>query len=252
MPDQFRTIAHISPNQGLYNDPVGFKVGPVEAIHKWNSEYRKYCIANESICNDLASFLGLPIPPYAITFSEVDDRLLFSSIKFSFEGRDDRPVMGEEVARKMPKLAAGILLFDVFVANNDRHDTNLKTDRMNDPKALMIYDHDCALFGTEGTSRFEAIQDHLAVTGDDICEGNRHCLIDHFESNKFFRSWCNQIWNIPADYIKRVCEKQMRFGLTRSECDSATEFLTTRKNKIKSLIETNAHEFCSIAKWRSI
>src|SRR3990170_1752400 len=47
----------------------------------------------------------------------------------------------------LPQICSGILLFDLLVANSDRHVGNLKVDDPDNPLEIDVFDHDRALFG---------------------------------------------------------------------------------------------------------
>ena len=42
--------------------------GHVPAFHRRATEYSRFCIPNEMICSAMGTFIGLPIPPFSITF----------------------------------------------------------------------------------------------------------------------------------------------------------------------------------------
>ena len=49
--------------------------------------------------------------------------------------------------QRLPDVCTGIVLFDVLIANCDRHDDNLVVDNDIAPREIYVYDHDIALFG---------------------------------------------------------------------------------------------------------
>ena len=122
-------------------------------------EGRPYRFANELVCGRLAQFLLLPMPPFGFTYFggqrgvNLPKGLMFSELDFDYERRT--PVMPEIAAciEFLPELCAGILLFDIFVANWDRHLGHLWCDSLLKPTRLMIYDHDLALFGSTTAHR---------------------------------------------------------------------------------------------------
>lgn len=260
MTEPFRIFAQVQSDQlGLLADPVGSFDGPIDAKHKWNSQFRRYCIPNEMICAELGRFIGLPIPPYAVTYPDGHPEIkeMFSSLKFTFGGREDRPVIGENVVQHLPKLAAGILVFDVFVVNADRHDENLMVDKMDVPRKIRVYDHDQALLGggstpTEGIERLRKSRGRLGITGSEGTGGNRHVLIDHFTMNKEFLDWCNRIYGIPTGFIKRICKAGRDCGLTSDEAEEAAEFLARRRRDLRGILNRHKAEFSSISAWETL
>jgi hypothetical protein len=259
MPEPFRILAQVNPDQlGFATDPVGSFVGPIRARHKWNSEYRPYCLANEVICAELGRFIGLPIPPYAVTNPEdVEQKFWFSSLEFTFGSRQDRPVLGDRIVACLPELAAGILVFDVFIANADRHDENLKVDLMMEPTQVRVYDHDQALFGgasttTQGIQRLTEMQGRLGISGGTTTGGRRHALLDHFKSNELFGHWCHIISEMPRSFLERTCRQCRLYGLTADEEERAAVFLNDRKWDLRSILTQHRKEFTGITNWLTL
>jgi len=256
MPEPFRILAQVREDQlGFAADPVGQFDGPIWAKHKWNSPLRPYCVANEVICAELGRFIGLPIPPYAVTYPEgTEQRFWFSSLKFSFGAREDRPVLGDRVVECLPEVAAGIVVFDVLVANADRHDENLKVDNMNAPTQVRVYDHDQALFGggstpTQGIPRLQQMHGRLGITGSTTTGGTRHELLNHFNTNVHFGSWCHRIGEIPASFIERLCDSCRQYELSREAADEAKNFLNDRKWGLREILNRNKQEFTGVEHW---
>ncbi len=122
--------------------------GELPARHKWTNDDRPYCVANEFICAELAHQIGLPIPPFAITQSNQFPAVpIFSTVDINFDGRDFSPVEPEYCVKHLEDLCAGVLVFDVFIANSDRHDENIVVNDDLTPTELYLYDHDVALLG---------------------------------------------------------------------------------------------------------
>jgi hypothetical protein len=119
-----------------------------QSIAKWNSDTSPYLIPNEWICGTLATFLGLPTPPFAFSRTGVKGRRYFASLRYGKLGEslpdDTVPAV---VFRKHARICTGILLFDILVANSDRHAGNLKVDSPTDPRRVWMIDHDRALCG---------------------------------------------------------------------------------------------------------
>ncbi|MDR3661302.1 MAG: hypothetical protein P4L86_13085 [Mycobacterium sp.] len=79
---------------------------------------------------------------------ELDDGTpAYAMMKFGKKGDKPPPVDAEEFVENRPHLAAGIVLFDAWILNGDRHAGNLAWyPGKND--AASIFDHGHALFGT--------------------------------------------------------------------------------------------------------
>ena len=238
--------------------------GVVDAKHKWNSPDRPFCIPNEVICSELGRFLGLPIPPYSVThphpiqLKDTTIKMFFSSIKIDFGRRDERPMMGQFCVEKLHRLSVGILMFDVLIANSDRHDINLVVDNLRSPRKIRVIDQDGALFGvpfpgiSHGIERLRELKDRLGVTAGSKSGGNRHTLIDHFKTTEHFRWWCDRISEIPGRLIDRLCRESRAYGLSKAESDEATTFLRYRRDNIARIVSRHRHEFLGIESWSSL
>ncbi|MBL0035370.1 MAG: hypothetical protein IPP26_06280, partial [Flavobacteriales bacterium] len=68
-----------------------------------------------------------------------------------------------------PFLATGLLLFDIWVANCDRHVKNFEVDYSTTPVSMNIFDHGHALFGYvggQGEARLNALMNRLGISVD--------------------------------------------------------------------------------------
>jgi len=93
---------------------------------KTNSRISPYCIPNEYICAELGRYLRLPIIPGAITVERGDlPKYWYTMLDFG-EEQPLPPADPHECIGCLPELCAGIVLFDIFIANRDRTPTNLK------------------------------------------------------------------------------------------------------------------------------
>jgi len=122
----------------------GRVLGYAQTWHRVNPDYNNRCIANEYISGRIGIFLGLPIPPFAITHDK-DENVYFSSLDFNFNRAILPPIVPDRCVACLPELCTGILLFDILIANEDRHEANLVTDSVSSPKFIHVYDHDQAL-----------------------------------------------------------------------------------------------------------
>ncbi len=198
--------------------------------------------------------LGLPVPAFGMSVSE-DGTGFFSSLDFNFD-RDELPPVEPDCCWKyLPFLTTGIVLFDVLIANSDRHDNNLAADRVTKPTAIQVFDHDQALLGggdpsLKGVARLDKMVDRLGITSGNVSRGNRHCLLDAIESAEHIREWTYRIGAIPDWFIKEVCQEACRYGVTRKEGKQIQSFLSQRRNSFATLIEKHRAEFRGIKQWK--
>jgi hypothetical protein len=165
------------------------------SIAKQNSPESPYLIANEWIASQIACFLRLPVPPAALTRVGTGRKGLFASLAFG--GPDSEPDDVDPVAcvRDLPNLCAGILFFDVLIANADRHIGNIRVDFPQAPRQIAIIDHDRALFGcweNEGAKRLSELRDRLGITGGSVTGQNRHCFLDLIKTDVHFPEWIGE------------------------------------------------------------
>ena len=141
----------------------------ISAVAKCNSASTPYCIPNELICAELGRFLGLPIPPAGIVHAPAaKPGHWFASLDFNLTGNALPPVEPTRCCAELPRLAAGLLLFDALVANCDRHRQNFSIDFLASPPAMNVFDHSHALFGFrdgQGVARLAELRDRLGMSG---------------------------------------------------------------------------------------
>lgn len=143
---------------GLYSidiigEPVGAGVtapqyGKMGCVIKRNPADSPYTVANEFIASRIGLLLGLPIPPGVIVETEAHGGV---HVMLRFGEADEKPPPGNpvELVRDHPDLAAGIVVFDIWVCNGDRHEKNWAYS----PKLFpaVFFDHASALCGVGST-----------------------------------------------------------------------------------------------------
>lgn len=229
----------------------------LSAVAKENSATAApYCIPNELICGELGRFLRLPVPPVGIV-TQASSGPLFASLDFNLTGNSLPPVNAMNCVRVLPSLSAGLLLFDIWVANCDRHAENFSVDFYGTPPQMNIFDHSHALFGYaagQGETRLTTLRDRLGIswtTNNPIDSGkHRHCLLDAVNDDYYFDHWLTRIRATPDFYIEEVCEDARPYGLTAQEAAAAIDFLKARRDNMKDIIRNNQSEFSAIQAWR--
>src|SRR5262245_35107395 len=82
-----------------------------------------YALAAELICGGLARAVMLPIPP--TFFIENNGTKYHVSLNFNLAGQQLPPANPAALMASHHALAWGIVLFDIWVLNDDRHANNL-------------------------------------------------------------------------------------------------------------------------------
>ena len=226
----------------------------IDAVGKENGTNAPYCIPNELICAQLATHLRLPVPPSALVKS-TSVAPMFASLNFNMSGNSLPPADPARCYSLSPIYSTGLLLFDILVANSDRHAGNLAIDAASKPPQLHIFDHSHALLGNaqdRGVDRLHAMTDRLAVTGGLFTGGNRHCLLDVVDSDRHFPLWIDRITKLPDFQIEEACIDARPLGLSAPETDACERFLKRRRDEYAKLINDNRSEFSAIATWNLV
>jgi hypothetical protein len=173
----YRIIALHSAHRGGMNAAVD---ADVRGIAKTNGE-SPFTIANEIVAARIGQTLGLPIPA-GILAEDSAKRLYYLSLDVSREQKQLPPVVPADFVKAEPRLAAGIMVFDVLVANGDRNQTNLSLDPAFVPPRASVFDHGHALFGTNppiGPDRLDLAADRLGCIDDSAAIAASSVLRDH-------------------------------------------------------------------------
>jgi len=227
MPNVVYRIESVGRQLGI--GVAGSRYVQLSAVAKDNS-HAPYCIPNELICGELGRFLRLPVPPMGIV-SQPNSGPLFASLDFNLTGNSLPPVNVVRCVQELPRLSAGLVLFDIWVANCDRHPKNFSVDFLASPAQMNVFDHSHALFGYAsggGERRLAELLDRLGIswtTSNPVDSGrHRHCLLDVLDSDSELGFWINRIRCMPDFYVEEICHDAQPFGLTIQETDAAIYF----------------------------
>ncbi len=144
----------------------------------------------------------------------------------------------------LPDLCCGVIVFDLWIANTDRHDGNLSFDPNVSPKRLNVFDHSHALFGLEGAQRLERFVNAFTLTESAESGTNRHCLLDQVTDLSGFGYWVDRINLLPKFQIIDACKNAESLGLIdAAERKSLLAFLLGRRKILRHLMETNSEQF---------
>jgi hypothetical protein len=223
--------------------------GNLEAFLK-NSKVLLYCVPNEHICAEIGRFLGLPIPPSGLVYKQGNDpEHFFASLNFNLCKSQLPPIDPARCAAELEFETAGVILFDILIANNDRHQNNLSVDTSQNPPKLTVFDHSHALFGDTngvGRTRLITLREKLGI----IEQGRRHCLLSAIKRDFFFREWIDRIKGLPNYLIDQACDATVPLNMiTAGEALAAKDFLKYRKSEIETIIKAHKLEFTAISQW---
>ncbi|MEY4508204.1 MAG: hypothetical protein RLZZ450_326 [Pseudomonadota bacterium] len=200
-----------------------------------------YLVANELISARLAQLLALPVPPGVV--AQVDaGEYAYVSLRFGKKGARPPPTIPKHLVSDNPHMAAGIIAFDCWIANTDRHDGNLAYSR--DYVGIQLFDHGHALLGAEpglGTERLLRYADHRPVVSS--------CLAPHVTMSQPFLPWAERIGSVHDDIIRDLVASGAACGLTGDEANEAAEFLIKRKSRILDLLRSAKQDLPEITDW---
>jgi hypothetical protein len=200
-----------------------------------------YLVPNEFICGRLGLLMGLPVPPGVCTKTDSGD-LAYVALRFGHRGEKPPPVIPEHVVADNPSEAAGIIVFDCWIANKDRHNQNLAFVRGGTP--LHLFDHGNALLGEvpgKGPGRLHDLASVAVVSA---------CLGPHITSSQSFAEWQARAMAIPdglvRDLIRAVTAPG---GLTKDDAEVTFSFLIERRGKLRDLLRSAASQLPKISDW---
>lgn len=243
-----------------YGKQVGIGVAgalyvTLSAVAKTNSAAAPYCVPNELICGELARMLRLPVPPVGVIVRPGDTPLI-ASLDFNLTGNSLPDVDVAQCITDLPDLSAGLLMFDIWIANLDRHRGNFSVDFLAKPPQMNIFDHSHALFGFaagQGEARLNGLIDRLGIswtTNIPFVSGkHRHCLLDAIDTDTHLYKWVDRIQAVPDYFIEDVCQDAQPGGLTPAEIAAAILFLKQRRDHLRDILNAHHAEFTAIKGW---
>jgi len=196
----------------------------------------------------LGQFLGLPIPACGLVYKAGQKpEHYFASLNFNLSSSQLPPIDANSCGALSD--GTGVILFDILIANDDRHRANLSLDSSTQPPQLTVFDHSHALFGHAngvGRDRLIALRENLGI----IDGTRRHCLLGTINNDQFFKEWIDRINGLPDYLIDQVCEATVPLNMiSGAEAAEAKAFLKYRKAEISKIIERNKAEFTAIPQW---
>lgn len=198
-------------------------------VLKFNSTESPFVVANEFICGRLAMMMGLPAPPGVIVKLD-DDRIGYLCIKFGPKGETPPPAFPDELAQDHPDLATGVVIFDCWIANGDRHEGNIAYARAHIPP--MIFDHEKALLGARDGRKLRRL---ARVRKQAILNG---CLAEHVKSAEPFPRYVGKARWLCENALPDICAEALRAGAVQeSECKAVVAFLSDRASRLKDMLK---------------
>jgi len=238
-------------------DSLGGRSGAVRCrilfVGKRASDEYPYQVANERIASEIGRVLGLWIPD-SVVYRFNGDVMFFSH--FIEDGTGDAcgalspPPSGLEHEVKLLAPATefirhGIVMFDLFVANNDRKADNIRLGRDG---RLWCVDQGNALFyrpyradgeyRLPGIARIEAVSDDLSAMFD-----RPHHYLSWLASWDIVEQWAERIRALPGYLIEHIVDSFPEGVISADERTAVVTFLGERRGSMRRLVESNISRF---------
>lgn len=205
----------------------------LSGVAKRNSTTEPNIVAAEMIAARLGQAILLPIPPAFIVEGEKGP--WFASLDFNLAGESLPPVKPAEVVAQFPKISAGIIVFDAWIMNRDRHCWNLAHHAQTG--RLQVFDHSRALMPSVGQRDFaERFRNDLAI-------GHHHCLARHIIDEFPLAEWVERIRQIPTYYLYEVLAEAVPMGLEPNNVTYFFNLLSERRSRLPQLLKNNRSYF---------
>lgn len=231
----------------VWGDPVGdgasgSRYCTLGGVAKTNTP-APYAVANEYICGRLGLLMGLPVPPGVIVGAD-DGRPAFVCLRFGRRGEKPPPVIAQHLVEDEEFMAAGIVAFDCWIGNEDRHDRNLAYSR-DPPLDLAVFDHSHALMGSDPGGAVHRFSDNLDKTY--VGSG---CLAPLMSKGGAFPEWAKRIQSVDPGVIKSTCRAVKRVGAaTEPEVRAAEEFILHRRTRILRYLQHDVNALPRVMEW---
>jgi hypothetical protein len=241
----FFRVTHWGPAVGI--GATGATYAHVSAICKRNGPQNPYFVANELVAAEMGRILRLPVPPGFIV-QDTNQVPYYSSLDFNLTGVALPPIIPANFIATFQADLAEIVVFDIFIANPDRHPGNLSADYAN-PAKFSVFDHSHALLGAgavgTGTATLQRGQNSITV-------GANHAIISGVANEALLVRAIERVESIPDYFIQSVVTEAAQYGLTAQDATDLTLFLGDRRARIRQLISGNKNLFPAILQWQDL
>lgn len=214
----------------------------LNAFARQNTPERPFAVANDFIASSLGVATGLPVPPGTLV-GVYGGGYNYASLAFGDRGDKPPPLIPPRFCEERPWEACGIIAFDHWIHNTDRHDGNIG---YLPEVAVAVFDHDLALLNeTKTTGDAIAL---LAQSQDTPVK--YHCLPPHLKDVSHFGEWFDRINSVTRREIRRSVAAAYSAELVNAELrDSLVAFLEHRQTRISSFVEQTRDQYQNVESW---
>lgn len=238
-------VTHWGPSVGV--GATGATYAHVSAVCKRSRPQNPYFVANELVSAEIGRVLRLPVPPGFIV-QDADQVPYYASLDFNLTGVALPPIIPADFIRTFAPDLSAIVVFDILIANPDRHAGNLSADYSNPPR-FNVFDHSHALLGPgaagTGLAVLQAAERSLMVAAN-------HATIGGVSDEALLVRSIERVESLPDYFIPSVVSESAQFGLTADESSGLTRFLQNRRANVRPLISANKRIFSGIQDWQAL
>ncbi|WP_433078713.1 hypothetical protein ACQP1P_38125 [Dactylosporangium sp. CA-052675] len=229
-------IAHYGAAAGGSGGVFGVRV---EGFARQNTKDRPFGVANDFVASRLGAAIGLPVPPGSL-IRIGGNAAAYLSLGFGDKGDRLPPAILPKFAKESPWEACGVIAFDQWVANNDRHDENLA---YSPEVGTAVFDHDLALLGASSDPiKFLTSGMDVEIKGHKLCS-----LVETVDS---MEHWARRISSVHPREIRTAVRAILMAGLVnKATADLLCQFLEYRKSRIREFLVRTEHEYTKVASW---
>jgi hypothetical protein len=204
----------------------------IAGVAKAASQSVPATVSNELICGSLGRAVCLPIPPgFLVDKGGVP---YYVSLDFNLSGQSLPPADPQALVTAQPAIAAGVVLFDLWIVNPDRHPQNIAFDTIQN--RVNVFDHSHAfMMGQNGIQVLKALQNALPPGG--------HCLAPHLSSFQHMKEWYERINDLPRYLIEYSVDEAVGFGVDGADRDFAVQYLIDRRQHLRDMVISNPKWF---------
>jgi hypothetical protein len=239
-------MAYIKEIRELPSDPIGGASGEksfynVQFLGKRNAPEFPYTVANEVVATQIGLALGLNLPT-VLTFTTGGTTVALVQMidrdPNMHAGPPATALALKDYLEQHAEEVHGAIVFDLFVANNDRaFGPQRRNLLLDEHRRLLLYDHGNACYYRPrpaariqaGVPRLEAVAKNLAALFDMDHKGShyREFLTDW----SLVKQWCERIKALP-DFLIRAAVNRIPPQLSQPdvfERERLAEFLLARR-----------------------
>jgi hypothetical protein len=204
-----------------------------------------YTVVNEYVCSRLGMAVGLPVPPATIAMDS-NGKYMFVSMRFTAGLASLPPVNPAELVAGRPEVAAGIVAFDCWVGNWDRHAGNIAF--VPGVSGVSVFDHGRTLLRTPSGAGIAEIGKWRTQP----CLFRQSALLPHVNDHGLLTRWAERISLVTKELISDACGTAARLGAcTLAEAQAAEEFLEYRKTGVMSYLSAERGMLPRVSGWEA-